>query len=98
MVLVSERCGGREEEGAGDDGDHEGEAEEEEGGARCGGAVPGAEGVLVGGGAEFFGGEGWHCDGGVEIGGDGLLVGFCCGAWVMCGMVRIWMRKASAVA
>ena len=62
MVLVSQRGGGRQEEGTGDDGDHEGETEEEEGGARCGGAVPGAERVLVGGGAEFFGGEGWHCD------------------------------------
>ena len=54
MVLVSERCGGREEEGPGNDGDDEGEPEEEEGVARYGVPVPGAEGVLVGAGAEFL--------------------------------------------
>ena len=64
MVLVSQRCGGHEEEGTGDDGDYEGEPEEEEGGARYGGPVPGAEGGLVGAGTEFFGLEGWHCGGG----------------------------------
>ena len=83
VVLVSQRGGGREEEGAGDDSDDEGEAEEEEGGARYGGAVPGAERGLVGAGAEFFGGEGWHCDGGL---------GSCCGA---CGMVHIWRTPQS---
>ena len=60
MVLVSERGGGRQEEGTGDHGDEEGETEEEEGGPGEGVAVPGSDGVLVGEGAELFGGEGWH--------------------------------------
>ena len=80
MVLVSERCGGREEEGPGDHGDEEGETEEEEGGPREGVAVPGSDGVLVGEGAEFFGGEGWHfcvC-GGVF----GMGVGAVGGVWL----------------
>ena len=73
MVLVSERCGGREEEGAGYHGDDEGEAEEEEGVALHGVAVPGTDGVLVGAGAEFVGLEGWHCDVGPWISMNRLL-------------------------
>ena len=74
MVLVAERGGGDEEEGAGDYGEDEGETEEEEGGVGEGVAVPGWEGGAVGGGAEFLGGEGWHvCDLGVEGGWMGVL-------------------------
>lgn len=90
MVLVSERGGGREEEGPGNHGDEEGETEEEEGGAGEGVAVPGSDGVLVGEGAELFGGEGWHfC----------LYVGFWGSSWSGWGLwLRGRMRRASAAA
>ena len=60
MPLIPHCRGGREEKGAGDHGEHEGEAEEEERVARHGGSVPGAKGPLVGAGTEFVGWEGGH--------------------------------------
>lgn len=60
MPLVPDGRGGREEEGAGDHGGDEGEAEEQEGMPLQRGAVGGREGVVVGFGAEGFGLEDGH--------------------------------------
>lgn len=60
MSLVPERRGGREEEGAGDHGEDEGEAEEQEGVALQRGAIGGSEGGVVRRGAEFLGLEDRH--------------------------------------
>lgn len=60
VLLVADGCGGREDEGAGDDYGQEGEAEEEEGPLRDGGAVTGAGRVEVRLGVELVGGEDRH--------------------------------------
>lgn len=61
VPLVAEGGGRGEEEGSGDDGGDEGEAEEEERVPGQGVPVGGGDGVLGEGfGDVFFGGEGWH--------------------------------------
>lgn len=62
MLLVANRSRRCEEEGAGDHGDNEREAEEGEGMFREAGAVFGGDGVGGGGGAELFGLEDCHGD------------------------------------
>jgi len=62
VLLIADGGGGGQEEGTGDHGGDEGEAEEEEGALVEGDAVAGCQGVGVCAGAEFAGGEDCHSD------------------------------------